>query len=188
MAHTDPKHYSQFFFSFHTSNNMLLAQFSYYVHSSITQNQCWTVGSIFIFNRSWMFGPYKLQSSEVAIFSSISNNLWIDFENSGLVCRVRAAADFWPSSSSRSRVIDLSKSLMWACQDLRSQSRVIRDVSPSIRKISQDQENWCKNFHSPVSCSQCILWPSFLDLFILQNWIALGLDNFQDLNFWLQIH
>ena len=103
------------------------------------------------------------------------------------MCRVRAAADFWPSSSSRSRVIDLSKSLMWACQDLRSQSRVIRDVSPSIRKISQDQENWCKNFHSPVSCSQCILWPSFLDLFILQNWIALGLDNFKDLNFWLHI-
>ena len=103
------------------------------------------------------------------------------------MCGVRAAADFWPSSSSRSRVIDLSKSLMWACQDLRSQSRVIWDVSPSIRKISQDQENWCKNFHSPVSCSQCILWPSFLDLFILQNWIALGLDNFKDLNFWLHI-
>ena len=101
------------------------------------------------------------------------------------MCRVRAAADFWPSSSSRSRVIDLSKSLMWACQDLRSQSRVIRDVSPSIRKISKTKRIDVKTFiHLRAAVH---LWPSFLDLFILQNWIALGLDNFQDLNFWLHI-
>ena len=101
------------------------------------------------------------------------------------MCRVRAAADFWPSSSSRSRVIDLSKSLMWACQDLRSQSRVIRDVSPSIRKISKTKRIDVKTFiHLRAAVH---LWPSFLDLFILQNWIALGLENFQDLNFWLQI-
>ena len=67
-----------------------------------------------------------------------------------------AAADFWPSSSSsRSRVIDLSKSLMWACQDLRSQSRVIRDVSPSIRKISTKRNNGEKTFHSHAAS----FWP-----------------------------
>ena len=132
-------------------------------------------------------GVDKLQSSYLQILSHIFKKLWARKTILDHCATWTAAANFWPSSSSRSRVIDLSKSLMWACQDLRSQSRVIRDVSPSIRKISQDQENWCKNFHSPVSCSQCILWPSFLDLFILQNWIALGLDNFKDLNFWLHI-